>query len=136
VGNRIRRCLVGKATDEIINALRGVHDPCCAERGISVVDMGLVRSVTVEGGAAHIQLLLTSGWCPFASKVLGSVKQTVEDLPHIDSAHVELTWDEAWTMERMSEDARRKLMFLPEPVTVRDRNDYISAYSTTKGASS
>lgn len=135
MGNGIRRCLVGKATDEIIDALRGVHDPCCAERGISVVDMGLVRSVTVEGGAAHVQLVLTSGWCPFASKVLGSVKQTVEDLPHIDSAHVELTWDEAWTMERMSEDARRKLVFLPEPVTVSDRNDYISAHSRTKGES-
>jgi len=124
---------VGKATDEIINALRGVHDPCCAERGISVVDMGLVRSVSVEGGTARVQLVLTSGWCPFASKVLGSVKQTVEDLPNIDTAHVELTWDEAWTMERMSDDARRKLVFLPEPVSVIDRNDYIAAHSTTKG---
>lgn len=125
---------MGKPTDQIIDALRGVHDPCCAERGISVVDMGLVRSVSVEGGTARVQLVLTSGWCPFASKVLGSVKQTVEDLPNIDTAHVELTWDEAWTMERMSDDARSKLVFLPEPVSVIDRNDYIAAHSTTRGS--
>jgi metal-sulfur cluster biosynthetic enzyme len=114
-----------------MDALRGVHDPCCAERGISVVDMGLVRSVTVEGGEAHVELVLTSGWCPFASKVLGSVKQTVENLPQIDQAEVEVTWDEAWTMERMSDDARAKLVFLPEPVAVANRDDYIAARNST-----
>lgn len=119
--------------EEIIEALRTVHDPCCAERGISVVDMGLVRSVTVDEGAAHIELVLTSGWCPFATKVMGSVKETVEDLTDIDSAHVELTWDEAWTMGRMSEKARRKLVFLPEPVAVPNRDGYIAAHSTTRG---
>jgi metal-sulfur cluster biosynthetic enzyme len=122
---------VRAASSEIIDALRSVNDPCCAERGISVVDMGLVRSVTVEGGEAHVELMLTSGWCPFASKVLGSVKQTVEDLPHIDRAKVEVIWDEAWTMERMSEDARAKLVFLPEPVAVANRDDYIAAYNST-----
>lgn len=122
-------------SSEIIDALRSVHDPCCAERGISVVDMGLVRSVTVEGAEAHVELMLTSGWCPFASKVLGSVKQTVEDLPHIDRAEVEVTWDEAWTMERLTDDARAKLVFLPEPMAVDNRDDFIADRNstTTKG---
>jgi metal-sulfur cluster biosynthetic enzyme len=125
---------VGATGSEIIEALRRVQDPCCAERGISVVDMGLVRSVTIEDGRAHVELMLTSGWCPFASKVLGSVKQTIEDLPHIDRAEVEVTWEEAWTMERMSDDARAKLVFLPEPVAVPSRDDYIAANnSTTRG---
>jgi metal-sulfur cluster biosynthetic enzyme len=124
---------VSKPTDEIIEALRSVHDPCCAERGISVVDMGLIRSVTVDERAAHIELVLTSGWCPFATKVMGSVKETIEELSDIDSAHVELTWDQAWTMERMSEEARRKLVFLPEPVAVPNRDGYIAAHSMTRG---
>jgi len=122
---------VGATSSEIFDALRSVCDPCCAERGISVVDMGLVRSVTVEGRRADIELMLTSGWCPFASKVIGSVKQTLEDLPHIDRAEVEVTWEEAWTMERMSDDARAKLVFLPEPVAVANRDDYIAAHNST-----
>ena len=122
---------MGAASSEIFDALRSVYDPCCAERGISVVDMGLVRSVTVEGRRAHIELILTSGWCPFASKVLGSVQQTLEDLPHIDRAEVEVTWEEAWTMERMSDDARAKLVFLPEPAAVANRDDYIAAHNST-----
>ena len=32
-----------------LNALAGIYDPCCREKGISVLDMGLVRSVHVEG---------------------------------------------------------------------------------------
>ena len=56
------------------DALAGVYDPCCREKGISVLDMGLVRSVQVEGGVAKVELLLTSGWCQFAAGVLTEVK--------------------------------------------------------------
>ena len=40
--------------DEYLDALRDVYDPCCREKGISVVDMGLVRSVQCVTG--------TPGW--------------------------------------------------------------------------
>lgn len=111
----------------IVDALRSVHDPCCRDRGISVVDMGLIRSVDVTGGAAHIELLLTSGWCPFASRVLESVKDKAESVPGIGGASVEITWDEAWSMDRLSQDARRKLVLLPEPAAVSDRTVYIQS---------
>ena len=32
---------------EIIEALRDCYDPCCRDRGISVVDMGLIENVKV-----------------------------------------------------------------------------------------
>ena len=51
----------------VLDALSDVYDPCCREKGISVVDMGLLRSATVNGTHARVELLLTSGWCPFAS---------------------------------------------------------------------
>jgi predicted TIM-barrel fold metal-dependent hydrolase len=46
-----------------LDVLSHVYDPCCREKGISVVDMGLVRSVDVDEGHARVELLLTSGWC-------------------------------------------------------------------------
>ena len=62
----------------IVESLRGVHDPCCREKGISVVDMGLVRSVDVDADRhARVELLLTSGWCPFAARVLTSRSSAV-----------------------------------------------------------
>jgi metal-sulfur cluster biosynthetic enzyme len=109
-------------------ALSDVYDPCCREKGISVVDMGLLRSVAVTDGHARVELLLTSGWCPFASRVLTEVEQAVAGQPGIDSAEVEIVWDEAWTTDRLSATAAQKLRLLPDPSVVPDRDAYIAAH--------
>ncbi|NDL57373.1 metal-sulfur cluster assembly factor [Phytoactinopolyspora mesophila] len=111
-----------------LDALSEVYDPCCREKGISVVDMGLVRDVSVRDGRARIELLLTTGWCPFASRVLDEVKERVEELAGVDCADVEVMWDEAWTTDRLSDDARRKLRFLPDPAMVPNRDAYVASH--------
>jgi metal-sulfur cluster biosynthetic enzyme len=110
------------------DALSDVFDPCCREKGISVVDMGLLHSVSVRDGHARVELLLTSGWCPFASRVLSEVRERVEELPDVDTAEVEIVWHTAWTTDRLSDSARSKLRFLPDPVAVPDRDAYIAAH--------
>ena len=112
-----------------IRALSGVYDPCCREKGISVVDMGLLRSVRVTDGHARVELLLTSGWCPFAARVLTDVEDAVRRQPGVDSCEVEVVWDEAWTTDRLSGSARRKLRFLPDPVAVGDRDTYLASHT-------
>jgi metal-sulfur cluster biosynthetic enzyme len=112
-----------------IRALSEVFDPCCREKGISVVDMGLLRSIVVDDRHARVELLLTSGWCPFAARVLTDVEEAVLAHPGVDSCKVEIVWDEAWTPDRLAESARRKLRFLPDPVVVGDRNAYLAAHT-------
>jgi metal-sulfur cluster biosynthetic enzyme len=114
------------------DALAGVYDPCCREKGISVVDMGLVRSVRVEGGSATVELLLTSGWCPFAATVLTQVRDQILGQPGITDAEVRIVWDEAWTTDRLSPRARQMLRFLPPPAAVPDRAAYIAAHQPAK----
>ena len=108
-------------------ALSDVHDPCCREKGISVVDMGLLRAVRVTAGHARVELLLTSGWCPFAVRVLTDVEDAVRRVPGVDSCEVEVVWDEVWTPDRLSGSAVRALRFLPDPVAVGDRDAYLAA---------
>lgn len=110
-----------------VEALSEVYDPCCREKGISVVDMGLLHTVTVSDRHARVELLLTSGWCPFAARVLTEVRERVEELPDVDTAEVEVVWDTAWTTDRLSEGARTKLRFLPDPADVPDRDAYLAA---------
>jgi metal-sulfur cluster biosynthetic enzyme len=111
-----------------VRALSDVYDPCCREKGISVVDMGLLRSVTVDDAAhARVELLLTSGWCPFAARLLTEVEDTIRTQPGVDSCEVAIVWDEAWTTDRLSESAMRKLRFLPDPAAVPDRDAYIAS---------
>ena len=112
-----------------MRALSGVYDPCCREKGISVVDMGLLRSIRVADGHARVELLLTSGWCPFAARVLTDVEDAIAAQPGIESCEVEIVWDEAWTTDRLAESARRKLRFLPDPVAVGDRDAYLATHS-------
>ncbi len=111
------------------DALSEVYDPCCREKGISVVDMGLLHTVAVVDGHARVELVLTSGWCPFAARVLTEVQERMEELPEISSAEVAVVWTEPWTTDRLSPEASRKLRFLPDPVAVPDRD----AYLVTKG---
>lgn len=111
-----------------LEALSDVYDPCCREKGISVVDMGLVRAVHAAGGQVRVELLLTSGWCPFASRVLTEVQERIAAQPGVTGAEVEIVWDEAWTTDRLSERAASLLRFLPPPSQVPDRAAYLAAH--------
>ena len=105
--------VVGRAAspsrEAVIGALDNCYDPCCRERKISVVDMGLIESIEIENRRVGIEMVLTTGWCPFASRLLEMVTEEVGALPTVDSVDVDVVWDPTWTPERMSESAREKL---------------------------
>jgi metal-sulfur cluster biosynthetic enzyme len=94
---------------EVFGALRQCFDPCCREKSISVVDMGLIETVAVEGGSVRIDMVLTSGWCPFAMHLLTDMEQQVAGLDGVEHVDVNIVWGPAWTPERLSDEARQKL---------------------------
>ena len=124
---------VDTAVDPVIRErLHEVYDPCCRDKGISVVDMGLLHRARIDpDGAARVELLLTSGWCPFASSVLTAVEDAVTTIPGVTSADVEIVWDEAWTTDRLAPRAREQLRFLPDPGRVSDPAAYREKHWTS-----
>ena len=102
-------------SEVLTGALVGVYDPCCRELGLSIIDMGVVRSAKLEGGVADIKLTLTSGWCPSMATIVSEAEAAICAIPGVRTANVEVSWDEAWSPERMSDVARAKLRFLPAP---------------------
>ena len=95
--------------EAVIGALDNCFDPCCRERRISVVDMGLIESIEILDSRVRVEMVLTTGWCPFASRLLEMVEEEVGKLPGVEAVEVEVVWDPTWTPERMSEGAREKL---------------------------
>jgi metal-sulfur cluster biosynthetic enzyme len=93
----------------VIGALDDCYDPCCRDRRISVIDMGLIESIEIVNRRVEIEMVLTTGWCPFASRPLEMVTEEVGALPTVDNVDVDVIWDPTWTPERMSESAREKL---------------------------
>jgi metal-sulfur cluster biosynthetic enzyme len=107
---------------EIVDALRDVYDPCCADRGVSIVDMGVVEDVRVDGAHVDVDLVLTTGWCPFVASMSEMIPARLRDLDGVSSVDVEVVWDPVWTAERLSPEARDKLsMPMQELLPYRER---------------
>ena len=100
---------VSPSRELVIEALDNCYDPCCRDRKISVVDMGLIESIEIDARQVRIEMVLTTGWCPFASRLLEMVEEEVGNLSAVDSIDVDVIWDPTWTPERMSDSAREKL---------------------------
>jgi len=94
---------------EILEALREVYDP---EIPVNIYDLGLIYEVNVdEQGVVDIEMTLTSPACPVAGILPGQVEQKVREVPGVADVSVELVWEPAWSMDRMSEEAKLELGF-------------------------
>src|SRR6185436_4659424 len=69
----------------VLAALEEVYDPCCADRGISIVDMGVVEDVRCDGTHVDVDLVLTSGWCPFVATMSSSIPDALKDVPGVET---------------------------------------------------
>jgi metal-sulfur cluster biosynthetic enzyme len=113
---------VSVSADNVREALREVYDPCCADRGISIVDMGVVEDVRVAGGRVEVDLVLTTGWCPFVASMSNAIPDRLTGMDGVESVDVRVVWDPVWTQERLSESARDKLaMPLEELIPYREQ---------------
>ncbi|MGB9632444.1 MAG: metal-sulfur cluster assembly factor [Chloroflexaceae bacterium] len=94
---------------EVVEALGRCYDPCCREKEVSVVDMGLVERVRIAGSQVDVDLILTTGWCPFSMHMLTMIEEEVGKLAGVEQVRVSFTWDVPWSPQRLSESARAKL---------------------------
>ena len=86
-------------------ALHDVHDPEIPT--ISVVDLGVVRSVTTGEGSIRVELLPTFVGCPALAVLQDAVAERLRDFAA--DVRVDISFAEPWTTERISEDGRAAL---------------------------
>ncbi|HZS33965.1 MAG TPA: TIGR04053 family radical SAM/SPASM domain-containing protein [Methylomirabilota bacterium] len=80
-------------------ALRTVIDP---ELGLSVVELGLVYGLVVEGGTVRITMTLTAPGCPLHEVMPKWIAESVRPLPGVDAVHVAVVFDPPWTPARIA----------------------------------
>lgn len=61
----------------IDTALRTVMDP---EIGLNIMELGLIRNVIVEEDKAHVVMIMTTPFCPYAPALLESARSKVESV--------------------------------------------------------
>ncbi|MCX8190827.1 MAG: metal-sulfur cluster assembly factor [Candidatus Aenigmarchaeota archaeon] len=90
---------------KVRNALKKVVDP---EIGLSVVDLGLIYDLKVEGENVKVKMTLTSILCPYSFLLVENVKKELEKIG-AKNVDVEITFTPPWTPERISKKARKIL---------------------------
>ncbi len=59
------------------NALREVIDP---EIGLNVVELGLLRDIQIEDDRAHVIMIMTTPFCPYAPALLEASRSKAQDV--------------------------------------------------------
>jgi metal-sulfur cluster biosynthetic enzyme len=98
-----------KATPDELHlwqALAEVEDP---EYPVSVVDMGLIYGLRLDGRSAHIQLSFTSMGCPCMEFIISDIRERLLRESNVADVHLEIIGDPPWTRQRLTEKGLEKL---------------------------
>tara|TARA_B100000609_G_C17170735_1_gene411498 strand:+ start:72 stop:1217 length:1146 start_codon:yes stop_codon:yes gene_type:complete len=72
-------------TEEIIEALKPVQDP---ELNRSIVELGMVKSVVVDGDQVSVEVLLTIAGCPLKAKIENDIRDALSGINNISNVLV------------------------------------------------
>ncbi|MCC6383525.1 MAG: DUF59 domain-containing protein [Bacteroidia bacterium] len=93
--------------DRIIEVLKTCYDP---EIPVDIWELGLIYEINIlEGNDVHIMMTLTSPNCPVAESLPVEVEQKIQNIPDINNAKVEITFEPPWDKDKMSDEARMEL---------------------------
>jgi len=93
--------------DRIVDVLKSCYDP---EIPVDIYELGLIYEINIgEGNDVIIKMTLTSPACPVAESLPLEVEQKVNNIPDINQAKVEVTFEPPWEKSMMSEEARLEL---------------------------
>ncbi|MFB6140042.1 MAG: 1,2-phenylacetyl-CoA epoxidase subunit PaaD [Halosimplex sp.] len=96
-----------EGVDSVVwDALYEVEDP---EMPVSVVDLGLIYGVDVEGGVARVEMTLTYTGCPARSMLTEDIERAAASPEGVDRAEVRLVWSPEWTLEMVTDAGRESL---------------------------
>ncbi len=94
-----------RTDEEVRDALREVFDP---EYPISLVDLGLIRGIEVEGPKARIKLTYTCMGCPAMDMIQDDVRDRLLEMEGIDEVDIEVVWP-TWSRKDITALGKKQL---------------------------
>lgn len=95
---------------DIIEKLHEVNDP---EIGMSIVDLGLIYNVLLDGNNhVTVQLSLTYPGCPLGPTIEEDIRKKLSEIENIGSIKIEIVWQPPWTQEMIEPDVLEELRFM------------------------
>src|SRR5690606_39630000 len=98
---------LGGPTPELIRELlKDVIDP---ELGIDIVNLGLLRSVELEGDVARVRFTVTTPACPLSTYIEDEIRSCLWQLQGLEDVDVACEMSPPWQPEDMTDAARAAL---------------------------
>ncbi len=89
--------------EQLREALRVVTDP---EIGMNVIELGLLRDVEIHDDRAHLTMIMTTPFCPYAPQLLEQCRRTAQEflgVPVTIEMGLEM-WDPSMMEEGAADD--------------------------------
>jgi len=117
----------------IRDRLDGIVDPCSEARGtdISIVEMGLLKSIEVDDGRVHIELRITSPSCMMVGYFIEQAQKRVGPLEGVEEVTLSTDAGMDWREEMMADSALERRR--EHQRTLADRYQQEQAAAETSG---
>jgi len=94
------------AEAEVWAALREVEDP---EMPVSIVDLGLIYDVSVDGDEARVEMTLTYTGCPAKDMLTNDVRCAALTASGVQVASVSIQYSPPWSVEMVTDAGKEQL---------------------------
>lgn len=94
------------AEAEVWAALREVEDP---EMPVSIVDLGLIYDVSVDGDEARVEMTLTYTGCPAKDMLTNDVRCAALTASGVRAASVSIQYSPPWSVEMVTDAGKEQL---------------------------
>src|SRR5688572_2937413 len=91
--------------EQVLEALKPIEDP---ELHLGIVDLGLIYGSEIhpqpEGDEIKLMMTFTSPFCPYGPQLKASVQRTLQTLPGVKSATVNIVFTPPWDPRTMASE--------------------------------
>ncbi len=92
--------------EKILEILHPIKDP---DLNVSIVDLGLIRDVHIDGAKVKVDMILTSPSCPYGPLLLTMTQRMLELEEYLEDPEVNLIMDQYLQLEDLSDEQRLAL---------------------------
>jgi len=85
----------------VMEKLKDVFDP---ELQMSIVELGLIYDVEINGDTVKVTYTLTTPGCPLAPVIEGQIQDALMDIPGVRYVDAVLTFSPPWDPRTMASD--------------------------------
>ncbi|MGZ4133584.1 MAG: 1,2-phenylacetyl-CoA epoxidase subunit PaaD [Tumebacillaceae bacterium] len=93
--------------EDVWNMLQEIKDPEIPV--ISMVEMGMINKVAIEGSLVTVEVLPTFVGCPAIEIMRTNIAEKLREVEGVSDVHVNFVFEPAWTSDRITDVGREKL---------------------------